>query len=277
MEQIAGFLRRMYRTGPPREFHMITSNAVRFFLFIAMAALALPSVAQIFDNPSNLQVLPKDTDPATLRDTMRHFALSTGLRCNNCHVAEEGQPMDQWDFSNDEKELKQKARVMLRMVNEINETHLGRYGDDRVRVQCVTCHRGVSKPRQIGEELALAAENGGPDGLKAHYEQLRDQYYGSHSYDFTEFTVSQVAREFAVSGDTGESLALLGAMLGDNPESISAHFISAEVKRANDDRDGALRHYRRLQELLPGSTERIKPSMELIAQRIAEIGGETTE
>lgn len=256
---------------------MTIRNYNSILLIALLTTLALPVSAQIFDSPQNLQVLPGDTDPMTLRDTMRGFALGTGLRCNSCHEETEGKPMAEWDFSSDAKDLKKKARVMLKMVNEINSTHLGRYGEDRVKVQCVTCHRGISKPRQIDEELFLAAEDGGAGAIKSRYFELKEKYYGSHSYDFREFTISQIAHNLGAAGNTDEAAALLDAMLEGNPESISAHFVYSELKRRAGDGAGALAHLRILEKILPESTAAIKPPLELIERRIEEIEGQSTE
>ena len=92
---------------------------------LAILSLAPPSLdAQVFDDPSNLQVLPADISAAELGETMKSFAMGTGYRCSNCHVGEEGQPLTTYDFASDEKELKQTARRMLKMVRDINATHL---------------------------------------------------------------------------------------------------------------------------------------------------------
>ena len=239
------------------------------FLAIAvmtMVAWPSPAPAQVFDNPKNLQVLPEDTDPGTLRNTMRSFAMGLGLRCTSCHMGEEGQDLSTYDFASDEKALKKKARGMLKMINEINNTHLAQYGDERVRVQCITCHRGVSKPRQIGDELALAAVDGGADGLRSRYAELRERYYGSHSYDFTEFTISEVARSRAIAGNMDEAAALLDQMLEDNPESFSGHFIYGELMRNTGDAAGALTHFKQALE--------IKPDAGFVTRRITEIEAE---
>jgi len=240
-------------------------------LSILAATILLPpaAAAQIFQDPQNLQVLPADTDAATLRETMRHFALATGLRCHHCHAGSEDLPLSEWDFASDEKELKKKARVMLKMVNEINDRHLAPYGEDRVRVQCVTCHRGVPKPRQLGEELALAAGDGGAEALQARYSDLRAQYLGSHSYDFTGFTISEAARAFAADGRPDQAFALLDAFLGDEPGDFNAHFTYGELKREQGDRAGALAHLNKALKLRPGS--------DFIARRIAQIEAEATE
>jgi hypothetical protein len=108
---------------------------------IILLLLVLPSQAisqvNIYDNATNLKVLPEGTSADTLRATMRSFALDTGFRCSSCHVGEEGQPMTEYDFASDEKELKGKARLMLEMVNTINSTLLSGLGEDRKEVMCV--------------------------------------------------------------------------------------------------------------------------------------------
>ncbi len=233
------------------------------FVTSILLAVSSPVAGQIFDEPSNLQVLPKNTDATTLRNTMKSIAMGTGLRCSSCHVGEEGQNLTEYDFASDDKALKKKARVMLKMVNEINQTHLAQYGEDRVKVQCITCHRGVSKPRQIGEELALAASEGGPQGLKTRYVELKEKYYGSHSYDFREFTISEVARSRAQAGRMDEATVLLDTMLEENPQSISGHFIYGEVKRNSGDLQAALAHFKKALEIRPESVS--------INRRISEI------
>jgi len=38
--------------------------------------------------------------------------------------------------------------------------------------------------------LTQSLEKDGIEGMLAHYDQLREQYYGSHTYDFTEWTLT---------------------------------------------------------------------------------------
>lgn len=106
------------------------------------------AVAQVYDNPRNLQVLPAEIGADELRDTMKSFFFGTGLRCSSCHVGEEGQPLTTYDFASDERELKQTARQMLRMVNAINTEHLAHLGPERAEVSCATCHRGERLPAE---------------------------------------------------------------------------------------------------------------------------------
>ena len=165
-------------------------------ILIPLCLLAFPLLAasqvNIYDNPANLKVLPKDTTSDVLRETMKNFALGTGFRCSSCHVGEEGLPLTDYDFASDEKELKGKARLMLKMLNTINGTHLADLGDERMQVECVTCHRGVHKPESTGALLTVAADEGGVDGMTTRYRELRERYHGSHSYDFTDKKVAVI-------------------------------------------------------------------------------------
>lgn len=84
--------------------------------------------------PKNLQVLPKDIPVPELIGKMRTIAASLGVRCSFCHV--------DGDFSSDQKDTKQIARKMLKMVDAINTNNF----DGRAEVSCYTCHRGSTHP-----------------------------------------------------------------------------------------------------------------------------------
>jgi hypothetical protein len=96
---------------------------------------------------TNARVLPADTRPDRLRDTMRHFATSLGVRCTFCHVGPEGAPLSQLDFVSDANPHKEAARSMMRMTATLNnETLPAVPGLHRPRVSCFTCHRGATSP-----------------------------------------------------------------------------------------------------------------------------------
>ena len=131
-----------------------------------------------FDNPKNLKVLSKDITSSELRETMRGFAFSLGVRCTHCHVSEtpEGADRPQMFFDRDDKENKRIAREMLRLVEEINskvenlergETH------DYQTVTCTTCHRGQNKPILIQTVLDNARDEGGISEAIKHYNALK--------------------------------------------------------------------------------------------------------
>lgn len=227
-------------------------KAVFCAISLMMVLLLAPvAYADIFDDPQNLKVLPKDISPFDLRSAMRSYVRATGLRCSSCHVGEEGQNLREYDFASDEKELKKTAREMVRMVAAINKDHLGKISDDPLTVDCMTCHRGVSTPRMTGDVLAEAGDEGGVEGLVTAYKELKDRYYGTHSYDFSEFTISEVARARATAGKPDEASAILDLMIEENPESFSAYFIYGELSRGAGDNEKAIGYFRKALEINP--------------------------
>jgi hypothetical protein len=151
----------------------------------------------------NVQVLPADMPMNELVSLMASFTRALGIRCSHCHVGEESAELATYDFASDEKELKRKAREMLRMVREINERHLAAVparSEPPVRVECFTCHHGVRVPRTLQAELLTAYDSQGVEGLTARYRQLREQYYGRAAYDFGDVALADVGGELQRSG-----------------------------------------------------------------------------
>src|SRR6476660_5971234 len=72
------------------------------------------------DSLVNVKVIPKNTPVMQVIGMMRNFAGGLGVRCQFCHVGEEGQPLSSFDFAKDDKRTKLTARQMRRMVEEIN-------------------------------------------------------------------------------------------------------------------------------------------------------------
>jgi tetratricopeptide (TPR) repeat protein len=224
---------------------------------IVLLGIAMPSLlagtafADIFDSPKNLKVLPDDISSQELGATMRGFALGTGLRCSNCHVGEEGQELTTYDFESDEKELKGTARKMLKMVAAINGKYLDDVAQDHVDVNCVTCHRGVRKPKMLGQVLAEAATENGTEGIRVAYDELKSRYYGSHSYDFTERTLSAFASSQGVAGNMDNAAIALDIMLEENPQSFQALALSGELYFRQGDAEQAGQFWKRALEVNP--------------------------
>ena len=112
--------------------------------------------------PQNLQVLPKDISREELLATMRGYTAGLGVMCNYCHIQEGRGGRN--DFATDEKAPKKTARVMITMMNHVNETlasGLGKSAADITKVQCVTCHRGEAIPKNPPPPRPAAAPAGG--------------------------------------------------------------------------------------------------------------------
>ena len=91
-------------------------------------------------NSSNLQVLPKETSAANIAKLMQRYSEDLGVSCSHCHAQ---------NYTSDENPNKQTARVMIAMLNDINDKHLARLGRDpryAPPVTCGSCHQGQSSP-----------------------------------------------------------------------------------------------------------------------------------
>lgn len=129
----------------------------RLVMAATVLIAALPASAQNTFPPAsfkNLQVLPQDSNARVVVNTMKGFAMNLGVRCQFCHVGKEGLPLEQFDFVSDEVPQKKTARVMMRLVDDINRTLDGampRAAGVEARVTCMTCHRGKSTPTNAKE------------------------------------------------------------------------------------------------------------------------------
>jgi Photosynthetic reaction centre cytochrome C subunit len=86
--------------------------------------------AQLFGNVSVLGALSGDRFMAA----MQSMEANLGEKCLLCHRPP--------DFSSDQQPAKARARLMIRMVDEVNRRTFG----GRARVTCWTCHRGQRTP-----------------------------------------------------------------------------------------------------------------------------------
>jgi hypothetical protein len=138
------------------------------------------------EKPKNLKVLPKTTTEEQLHTIMRGYASGLGVGCNYCHVANTDRTMN---FPADDKRTKKVAREMMRMVANINTATLAKIPErpsPAVEVTCMTCHRGLPRPKPLGDEVAEALQHGGLDSARATYQRLHAKYYGRAAYDFGE-------------------------------------------------------------------------------------------
>jgi len=216
------------------------------FAFAAGLRLASPLLGQIPERFTNLQVLPEDISRGELVGLMRSFTFATGLRCSSCHVGEEGDPLESYDFASDEKASKRKAREMIRMVGAINDTYLAALPDRAgVRVGCVTCHHGVRRPEDIEAILTRVAEEGGVPAAVDRYRALRDEYYGSAAYDFRERPVVNAAGARARAGDVEGARTLLEMITELEDETWASWFTLGQLHEQQGDIPAAIDAYER--------------------------------
>jgi Photosynthetic reaction centre cytochrome C subunit len=100
--------------------------------------------------PTNLQVLPKDYTGDQVIDIMHKFEAQLGVECEYCHVKNPtpSPTTGHLDFASDANPMKDRARVMMRMNEDINQHFLAQLKTPPAEheVSCGTCHRGNAKP-----------------------------------------------------------------------------------------------------------------------------------
>jgi len=176
--------------------------------------LALSAQAQRTFPPDslvNVKVIPRNTPVSTVIGQMRNFTSYLGVRCQFCHVGEEGKPLTEFDFVSDEKRTKLVARQMMRMVEEINRRidSLPERPAPLLQVTCMTCHRGVTRPVPLSTLVEEAAVSAGADSAIRAYRALRERYYGSDAYNFAESSLNIAAFRVGRAGKYPDAFALL--------------------------------------------------------------------
>ena len=232
----------------------MTAPARRTALLAAAALLALtPSAAAQVqgrfppDSFTNLKVFPKNVDQRTLINAMRGFTMALGVRCPYCHVGEEGQPLSTFNFAADDKRPKRVARVMLDMVTHINEEHLADVPDrptPLLTVRCETCHRGLPRPQLLEDTLTKVLAVGGIDSLSRTYHALRERYYGSGAFNFSERVLNEFARGVGRQ-NPDQAIGVLRLNAEFYPNSAEIYLQIGENYRQQNDTAHALENYRK--------------------------------
>lgn len=228
---------------------------------IAAAALMLFPTASLTaqpafewpDHPKNLRVLPKQIPKEQLRGIMTGFAKSLGVRCNYCHVGEEGKPLSTFDFSSDAKPQKRVAREMYRMVGHIHKDlkKMPLIGSTRVNLWCQTCHHGRPRPMSLSEEMVVTYAAFGIDSALGTYRDLRHRFYGRAAYDFGEGELIDFASTLSEKGKQEEAIQVLRQNVEQNPQSLRALGELAKAYEAAGQKDRAAETYRKMLEIDP--------------------------
>jgi hypothetical protein len=104
-----------------------------------------------FPPPKNLQVLPKDLTGEQVHHIMEGWAAALGTHCDNCHAPNPNAKVEpgkrpRLDFALDTKPEKGTARMMVKMVADINGNYISKVKNSGVKVSCGTCHQGHLHP-----------------------------------------------------------------------------------------------------------------------------------
>jgi tetratricopeptide (TPR) repeat protein len=213
--------------------------------------------AQIPDHFTNLTVLPKTISKEDLMHVMRSFTEGLGVRCNFCHVGDEGKPLSTYDFSSDDKDNKKKARIMLKMVNNINEDYLSElkeFGSGNViQVKCITCHHGLKEPKTLAEELNGVIKRKSVEDAINTYHELYKQYYGGFAYDFKDNSLAELTHMLIDEKNYDAAIKISNLNIEQYPNSGLAYFALGEAYEASGDKAKAVENVKKSLELSPGN------------------------
>jgi hypothetical protein len=97
-------------------------------------------------NPTNIKVLPKDITGDEVIKLMRQYEGDLGVECEFCHARNPETRRN--DFASDANPVKDKARLMIKLTDDLNAKYLTQLSDHKSAdaVTCGTCHRGMSHP-----------------------------------------------------------------------------------------------------------------------------------
>ena len=224
---------------------------MRLLTFFGLVSVACPLAAQTPgkfppDSLVNVHVLPRNTPVINVVGVMRDFTSALGVRCQYCHIGQEGQPLEQFDFVSDQKRTKLTARQMMLMVQEINrrvDTLPGR-GADGIQVTCMTCHRGVSRPAPLATVIAEAGTAGGTDSATKAYRALRQRYFGRDAYDFSEASLNIAAFRLGRANKFDVALALLTLNEEMFPNSSGMYVFRGNIQLMRADTNAAATAFR---------------------------------
>jgi hypothetical protein len=200
---------------------------------------------------TNLQVFPKDAPRQQVVGTMQQFTQALGVRCEYCHVDDPGTKVD---MASDEKPTKKTARAMMLMTRDINTKvpeAAGKTADAATRVACVTCHRGVTIPKQLADILGDTAAAKGTVAAVAQYKELRGRYYGGMAYDFSENGLIGVAQR--PNAKPEDAIAWLQLNLEYYPKSARTYLVMSQVHQRANDRDAAIKDVEKALEIDPAN------------------------
>ncbi|HLW53719.1 MAG TPA: c-type cytochrome [Candidatus Angelobacter sp.] len=216
-------------------------------------ALAGTLAAQVPEKFTNLQYFPKDITREELIGIMRGFSFSLSVRCQYCHVGKEGGQLNEMDFASDEKDTKKTARTMLRMVDAINGDYIAKLGPQiTARVQCVTCHHGLSKPITMNALLADTIDKKGIEAALAQYRDLHAKELGDGRYDFGETPLNQLTESLLKQKKTQAAAAIMELNVEVNtPPSMWSYNLLAMAHKANNQTEKAKADFRKILELNP--------------------------
>jgi photosynthetic reaction center cytochrome c subunit len=191
---------------------------------------AAQTAESVFKNIQVLKGIPSDQ----LIPTMRFITASLGTECSHCHVPEH--------FDKDDKQPKQIAREMMRMMFAIDKDNFAAYRE----VTCYSCHRGSLKPQGVptiaGEVQAKPQTAATPEAkeLTANLptlDQLIDRYVRALGGAVAIGNVTS-REEQGTASNGGQSISIEILNQDPNKQAVVRHMPRGDSVTVFDGREG---------------------------------------
>jgi tetratricopeptide (TPR) repeat protein len=218
----------------------------RIVLLGTVLIAATSAAAQMPQKLENLQYFPKDISRERLTERMREFSFALGVRCQYCHTGGDGISFDGVVVSSDDKATKVKARAMLRMVDQLNNTLLAQIparAEPRVDVDCTTCHRGLPLPKTLQTTLLEIINKDGATAAATRYRELRRDTMPTGRYNFGEWEVNELARRLTEAGNTDAAIVMLEMNGEFYPKSSAIDTALGDLHRGRGEREKAIARF----------------------------------
>ena len=235
---------------------MRRSLCTSVLLAVGTSLAAQPPAKFPPDSLVNTRVIPHATPVLQLVGQMRNFTFDLGVRCQYCHIGEEGKPLATFDFASDQKRTKVVARQMMLMVQEINRRLDSIPGHTTgLQVTCNTCHHGASRAVPLSTVMVEAATAAGSDSAVRAYRALRTRSYGRDTYDFGEGSLNTAAFRLGRASKFDEAFAMLRLNEEMFPNSSGMYVFRGNINLMRADTTAAEAAFREAVRLDPSNAE----------------------
>lgn len=177
---------------------------------------------------------------------MQAISQALGVSCEYCHSAPQGKGPEP------KKEI---ARAMLAMTSDLNAkiaAATGKTAKEAIQVECVTCHRGAAIPQALPAIILRTIGEKGGAAAAEQYRELRKQYYGRATYDFSEDALLETIQRI-VEARPDDALALLKMNLEINPKSAKTFALIGYAYTRKVDSASAMENLRKSLDLDPSN------------------------